>query len=118
MKEDLIIDRLIDLAAQSSIAHHIPGRIRLKVKLSALLLARDLEISDLVDRFSGILEARANAGARSIVIGYDTATIDPALWDRLVNGDDDPSHRQSIREQLQRLVRPANGQFAGEVNRG
>jgi hypothetical protein len=107
MTTDLLIDRLIDLAAQSSIAHHIPGRIRLKVKLSALLLARDLDISDLVNRFSGIWDARANAGARSIVISYDTGTIPPALWERMVNGENDPSHRQSIREELLKLVRPA-----------
>ncbi|MDA8308128.1 MAG: cation transporter [Deltaproteobacteria bacterium] len=108
MNEDLLIDRLIGLAAQSEIAHHIPGRIRLKVKLPALLLARDLEVSDLVDRFSGILDARANAGARSIVISYDAGTIAPALWERLVNGKNDPSHKESIREQLERLIQPAN----------
>ncbi|MDR3566995.1 MAG: hypothetical protein P4L43_03100 [Syntrophobacteraceae bacterium] len=108
MKEELLIERLIDLAAQSSIAHHIPGRIRLKVKLPALFLARDLEISDLVDCFSGILDARVNAGALSIVIGYDTGIIAPELWERLVNGKNDPSHRESIREQLLRLVSPEN----------
>lgn len=108
MNEDLLIDTLIELAAQSTIAHHIPGRIRLKVKLSALLLARDLEISELVDLFTGILDARANPGARSIVISYDTGTIAPSLWERMVNGKNDPSQRQSIREQLLSLVHPAN----------
>jgi hypothetical protein len=103
--ENLLIDRLIELAGQSAIAHHIPGRIRLKVKLSALLLARDLEISDLVDRFEGILDARANAGSRSIVISYDTGTIAPGLWERMVDGKSDSARKESIREQLARLVR-------------
>ena len=108
MKDDLIIDKLIDLAAESSIAHHIPGRIRLKVKLPALLQARDLEISDLVNRFSGILDARANLGALSIVISYDAGIVTPALWERLVNGKNDPEQRESMREQLQKLALPAN----------
>ncbi|MGC8494861.1 MAG: hypothetical protein ACP5SH_24320 [Syntrophobacteraceae bacterium] len=104
MNTDLLIDRLIELATQSDIVHHIPGRIRLKVKLAALLRARDLEISELVDRFAGILDARANAGARSIVISYDTATISPALWDLLVNGKADPPQQKTIRDQLARLA--------------
>lgn len=106
MKDDLLIDKLIELAAQSSIAHHIPGRIRLKVKLSALLHAQDLDISELVERFSGILDARANPGALSIVISYDTGIIAPGLWERMVNGKSDPSQRQSAREELLKLVRP------------
>ncbi|MDR3555149.1 MAG: hypothetical protein P4L55_10380 [Syntrophobacteraceae bacterium] len=110
MNENLLIDRLIELAGQSEIAHHIPGRIRLKVKLSALFLARDLEISDLVDCFRGILDARANPGSRSIVISYDTGTIAPGLWERLVDGRSDPARKESIREQLARLVRTPNGQ--------
>lgn len=104
MNTDLLIDRLIELAVQSDIVHHIPGRIRLKVKLAALLRARDLEISDLVDRFAGILDARANAGARSIVISYDTGTIPPTLWEHLVNGKSDPPQQQAMREQLARLA--------------
>jgi len=104
MDTDLLIDRLIELAADSDIVHHIPGRIRLKVKLAALLRARDLEISDLVDRFAGILDARANAGARSIVISYDTGTIPPTLWECLVKGKAEPPQQKTMREQLARLA--------------
>ncbi len=106
MDQDLLIDRLIELASQSSIVHHIPGRIRLKVKLAALFRARDLDISELVNRFAGILDARANAAARSIIISYDTATIAPTIWERMVDGKDDPSKKESIRRELVRLARP------------
>jgi nicotinamide riboside kinase len=104
--KDLLIDRLIELAGQTAIVHHIPGRIRLKVKLPGLLLAQDLEVADLVDHFMGILEARANVAARSIVIIYDTGTIAPGLWEQLVNGKKDPSIQNSVREELARLLRP------------
>jgi hypothetical protein len=105
-KKDVLIDRLIDLAAQTGIVHHIPGRIRLKVKLSGLLLARDLDAADLMKYFNGILDARANAAARSIVISYDETVIAPDLWERLVNAKKDPRLRYSVKAQLERLSRP------------
>ena len=104
--KDVLIEKLIELAAQTAIVHHIPGRIRLKVKLPGLLLARDLEAAELVNQFAGILDARTNAAARSIVISYDTRIIAPDIWERLVNGNNDPSPANSLREILQGLSTP------------
>ena len=101
-----LMDRLIELAHQTIIVHHIPGRIRLRVKLSGLLLAQQMEVADLVSRFEGILEARANLAARSIVFTYDPATITPALWEQLVNRNKDPSTQNSVKKELGRLFRP------------
>jgi hypothetical protein len=101
--QNVIIDRLIDLAGQTEIVHHIPGRIRLKVKLPGLLLARDLEAPELVNFFAGIVDARTNVAARSIVISYDTQVIAPDLWEHLVNGQKDPSQKNRLREILQGL---------------
>ena len=109
--KDVLIDRLIDLAAQTGIVHHIPGRIRLRVKLSALHLAKGLDAADLMKYFNGILDARANAAARSIVIGYDQKVIDPDFWSRLVNPEKDPALRCSVREQLEKLTRPGTMEF-------
>ena len=105
-KKYLLIDRLIDLAGQAEIAHHIPGRIRLKVKLPGLFLAQDLEVSDLMKYFIGILDARANVAARSIVISYDERVISPDLWERLVMAKNHPSLREAVKEDLIRLSRP------------
>ena len=105
-KKYLFIDRLIDLAGQTEIAHHIPGRIRFKVKLAGLLLAQDLEASDLMKYFTGILDARANVAALSIIISYDEGVISPDLWERLVMANKNPSLRESVREDLKRLSRP------------
>jgi hypothetical protein len=104
--KDVLIDRLIELAGQTAIAHHIPGRIRLKVKLSGLLLAQDLEAGDLMKYFMGIVDVRTNAAARSVVISYDTGAIAPDLWERLVNCKKDPSLRSSVKRELGRLSRP------------
>jgi hypothetical protein len=105
-KKDVLIDRLIELAAQTGILHHVPGRIRLKVKLSGLFLAQDLDAADLMKYFNGILDARTNAAARSIVIRYDESIIAPDLWERLVNGKKDPRLSGPVREQLERLSKP------------
>jgi hypothetical protein len=104
--KDVLIDGLLDLAGQTAIAHHIPGRIRLKVKLTGLFLARDLEAGDLTKYFMGIVDVRTNAAARSIVISYDTGAIAPDLWERLVNCKKDPSLRSAVKEELERLSRP------------
>jgi hypothetical protein len=93
----------MELAGQTTIVHHIPGRIRLKVKLSGLRIAREMNVEDLVNHFDGILEARPNIAARSIIVTYDTDKIAPALWERLVNEKRDPSVRNSVREELERL---------------
>ena len=105
-KKELIIDKLIELTGQTVIAHHIPGRIRLKVNISGLLLARDLDAADLMKCFSGILDAKANAASRSIVISYDTDVVAPDFWEHLVNCKENPALKNSIREELQRLSRP------------
>ncbi len=113
-RKHVLIDRLIEVAAQTAIAHHVPGRIRLKVKLSGLLLAQDLDAADLMKCFIGILDARTNAAARSIIISYDESVISPHFWERMVNGKKDPSLRQSAREQLERLLRPELEQCSTE----
>jgi hypothetical protein len=102
----VLIDRLIELAGQTQISHHIQGRIRLKVKLSGLFLAQELEAEDLKKCFMGIVDVRTNAAARSIVISYDAGAIAPDLWQRLVNCKKEPSLRSSVKEELERLSRP------------
>ena len=107
--KDVIIDKLIDLAGQTEIVHHIPGRIRLKLKLTALLLAMDLDASELVNHFAGILDARTNAAARSIIISYDTQIIAPDLWEHLVNGRKATSPGNTPREILRNLFKKTIG---------
>jgi len=81
------------------------------VKLPGLFLAQDIEVADLMKHFMGILDARINAAARSIVISYDTGAIAPDLWDRLLNCNVDPSLRSSVKEELEKLSRPGPEHF-------
>jgi hypothetical protein len=99
---DFLLERLFELACHIEIAHHIPGRIRLKLKLAGLSVAQDIELENLMN-FAGITETRTNIAARSIVISYDNALIAPELWDRLIDAGKNPSLRPPLKEELERL---------------
>ena len=73
------------------IAHHIPGRVRLK--LSAEGTTELLGMIDQAKRFirsiadiPGIRSVNLNPAARSCVVEYDPALIPPSVWQDLVSG--------------------------------
>ena len=71
-----------------SIAHHVPGRIRLKVDLKAVAHLPQVDpgpFVDLVGRVRGVKATRVNAAALSVVVEYDPALIAPPLWPRLLS---------------------------------
>lgn len=84
-----------------SIAHHIPGRLRLKVAGRAI---KDFAHADgealeaWVKSLVGIRQVRVNSLALSIVIDYDTAQIGPTDWDLFFG-----SNKDRALEVLQRL---------------
>ncbi|XKH37400.1 HMA2 domain-containing protein [Azospirillum doebereinerae] len=75
---------LLRFVSLLSIAHHIPGRIRLK------LAAKDTDLADaiaqakrfgrLVTEAPGIRSVNVNLLARSCVVEYDADRIPPAAW--------------------------------------
>ncbi|GEO79896.1 heavy-metal-associated domain-containing protein [Pararhodospirillum oryzae] len=81
-----LIDSVGDLRPHLSIAHHIPGRVRLKIGIGALGVLKagaaggpSLQLEDLC-RIQGIQSVRLNAGAQSVVVSYDPAVIPPSFW--------------------------------------
>jgi hypothetical protein len=81
---------LLALRRHLHIAHHVPGRVRLKISLSAL---QDVSRADaekvlrLLESAHGIENVRLNAAARSVVITYERARIAPEDWEVLVHGE-------------------------------
>lgn len=104
-KRDIVIARLIDLAAHAQIAHHIPGRIRLKIKPSGLPLAMQLDPRDF-EFFTGVRAVRANTAARSVVIDYDEQKIPFSLWEKLLKAKASSEVRNSVQQALRNLARP------------
>lgn len=87
------------------IAHHVPGRIRLKLDPRALAALPRLDPAPLVallDRLPAVRVTRVNPAALSIVIDYDAAALSMTEWPRLLFGD--PAEVDSI---LAGHLRPA-----------
>jgi len=77
-------------AARLSIAHHIPGRIRLKLGLDGLDLTG---LGDGIRSFTaalsvcpGVLQLQVNLLARSCTLLYDTKVIAPSTWTAFIAG--------------------------------
>ncbi len=101
------VDTFLDYIRYFSIAHHVPGRIRVK---ASLLKARELkkidgaDIEEIVNRISGITGYRLNRKALSAVIEYDNSVIPPTLWEDVITIDSWPARRGEVREKLLTLL--------------
>lgn len=75
------------------IAHHIPGRIRLKLvglKLDAggkALLEQARQFQQVLEQTAGVKSIRLNLLAGSCVVEYDKTVIPPSAWTDTVNGE-------------------------------
>ena len=77
-------------ARHVTIAHHVPGRIRLKFDLAVLKeLGEETlgEMERLHHTLEGIKEVRLNKLARSATVSYDRTVIDPEFFHQLARGE-------------------------------
>jgi len=93
---------LLRFATALSVAHHIPGRIRLKLNapLGPELMAMAAEakrFGQALSATAGIRAVDLNALARSCTIQYDPAVIPPAAWTGLLAGGGDPDSDALLR---------------------
>ena len=78
---------LMDLRHHLSVAHHVPGRIRVKFGLKLLC---DPGAKQALERLGGrelppaILSARINPMGRSVVVEYDAGAVDPGRLEELL----------------------------------
>lgn len=88
---DKYIDIVLKLRTWVRIAHHIPGRIRLKYKLGIIAhLARfnAHDIERVLDRIPAFRNYKINSSTGSILIEYDSDLISPQLLETLFSQDD------------------------------
>jgi len=87
---DADLDHFLSLRCHLQIAHHIPGRIRLRVAPSVFRALGSID-SSLLQRLprsiDGVGEVRVNKAAGSAVISYAVDRLDPGLWERLIHGE-------------------------------
>lgn len=70
------------------IAHHTPGRLRLKLRGLAPAAADPKRIEAWIAALPGVLDLRINPLAMSAVVGYDAKIITPADLLALLQGDE------------------------------
>lgn len=113
---DIDLSPFLTLRRHLTIAHHIPGRIRLRIGASVFKELNGID-ARLFDRILGavpaIKDARVNAVAGSIVISYAPREIDTAWWDALINTDDTEA-THLLRRLLDNEVAPAVAAARGE----
>ncbi|GHT89833.1 hypothetical protein AGMMS49545_01270 [Betaproteobacteria bacterium] len=102
------------LLAEVSIAHHIPGRVRLKLAGVPAPLRTQFSPDMLARFFSGlaeipgILQVKLNALAKSCTLEYDTNTIAESAWHELFSANaaaTPSSHAQGLLEGVRQSYR-------------
>jgi hypothetical protein len=89
---DIDLSPFLALRRHLRIAHHIPGRIRLRVGPAVLKEAGRVDagvLERILDAVQGIEDVRVNAAAGSAVITYVPQVIEPEWWETLVRGEDE-----------------------------
>ncbi len=102
-----LVDGLLDHMLYLHIAHHVPGRIRVKASWNGaqkLGAANEGELTDIIAGIPGIVDYRFNKKALSVIIEYDTDLLPPPLWEEVAAVGQYPGKRGQVREQLLALL--------------
>ena len=84
------IQDILELRPLITIAHHVPGRIRLRLDPRILQHPAASALASLSEgqTDTGLLSARLNLLARSLVLEYDTTRISPDELIAFIDGSD------------------------------
>ena len=98
-------DYIIPLLEETEIAHHIPGRIRLKFNSTILTILPKLngiekEIRRVAEQIKAIKDIRLNPLAGSVVVQYDTGLLPPDFWQQVVEEKDLGRLKEMVRTLL------------------
>ena len=102
-----LVDGLLDHMLYLSIAHHVPGRIRVKASWNGaqkLGAVNENELMNLIAGIPGIVEYRINKKALSVIIQYDTDILPPSLWEEVAAVGQYPGKRAEVRGELLALL--------------
>ena len=99
-----LVRKLLEVAPHVKIAHHIPGRIRLKMSLSGLDTLMETDIEGIITAIPGVLNTRINAFAMSAVIEYDHEQLPYELWVTLGEVGTDHEKATEVAKRLTTLL--------------
>lgn len=75
-----------------SIAHHIPGRIRLKFQPAILREVPELATPAgraALESWNVIQDIKVNTMGLSLLLQYDATRLEPGSWERLIEGSEE-----------------------------
>ncbi len=108
--DEEIVDKFLDNTRYLKIAHHVPGRIRVKASWSgARKLAKEdtSDLGEVIDKIPGILEYRVNKKALSVIISYDSEVLPFQLWEDVGTLGENPGNRTEVKERLLNILSEA-----------
>jgi hypothetical protein len=82
-ERETIIQDLLLLAPHTEIVHHIPGRIRFRLRRSGLDVVRKTNIEKMMHSIPGIRKLRINPVVGSLILDYDEARLPYSMWEKL-----------------------------------
>lgn len=88
---DADLRAFLTLRRHLRIAHHIPGRVRLKVAASVFTELGAVDpsaVERILNAVDGIEDVRINKAAGSAIVVYAVDTVDPDSWQILIHGED------------------------------
>ncbi|MDR6962411.1 HMA2 domain-containing protein [Shewanella putrefaciens] len=91
------LEKLRELTEHILVAHHVPGRIRLKLKshlpdnLNLKGFKHTQQLLRFMESIPGVKSIRPNMLARSCVVEYDTKVLNASLWESLLKAEDKPN---------------------------
>jgi hypothetical protein len=98
-----VLDDLVFLAPHTEVAHHIPGRIRLRILPSGLTIVRRTNLQDILGNIPGIKRMRINSIVGSVVIEYDSTRLPYTFWESLNELRKKPELAADVIERLKSL---------------
>ncbi|WED24673.1 cation transporter [Vibrio sp. JC009] len=90
------VETALKLRSWVQVAHHIPGRVRLKYKLSIIAHLARFNAGDIkraLDDIPAFRNYKLNSSTGSILIEYDPGLVSPALIEELFSPDDNIAER-------------------------
>jgi hypothetical protein len=103
-KFDELVEAVIRISHYTEIAHHIPGRIRLKITLAGLPHLQDLNAEALLQRIPGIRQVEIKALSHSVVIHYESKLFPRDLWEGLSKLRHHPERRDEMNSRLRQIL--------------
>lgn len=98
-----IIQAIMRFSQLAEIAHHIPGRVRLKFSPMVVQELKKVDPKRIAEKFPGILNLRVNQLALTTVVEYDPEIIEPEIWEDLVSLRYKPERSDYIAGRLRTL---------------